>query len=87
MRMSVAGDGLTEPNLYFAIGKMQTDPDSPPIKKATQRVAFFIGIGIQKEGFEESNATWMSVARSGLTERNIYFANGKMQTDPDSPPT
>ena len=52
MRMSVAGDGLTEPNLYFAIGKMQTDPDSPPIKKATQRVAFFIGIGIQKEGFE-----------------------------------
>ena len=52
MRMSVAGDGLTEPNLYFAIGKMQTDPDSPPIKKTTQRVAFFIGIGIQKEGFE-----------------------------------
>ena len=38
MRMSVAGDGLTEPNLYFAIGKMQTDPDSPPIKKATQMI-------------------------------------------------
>jgi hypothetical protein len=50
-------------------------------------VAFFIGIGIQKERFEESNATRMSVDRSGLTERNIYFANGKMQTDPDSPPT
>ncbi len=31
-------------------------------------------------------ATRMSVARSGLTERNIYFAKGKMQTDPDSPP-
>ena len=32
-RTSVAGDGLTEPNLYFASGKMQTDPDSLPTKR------------------------------------------------------
>ena len=32
-------------------------------------------------------ATRMSVARFGLTKRNLYFAAGKMQTDPDSPPT
>lgn len=32
-------------------------------------------------------ATRTSVARSGLTERNNYFAFGKMQADPDSPLT
>ena len=42
MRMSVAGDGLTEPNPYFASGKMQTDPDSPHIKSATQKGGLFI---------------------------------------------
>ena len=51
-RTSVAGDGLTEPNLYFASGKMQTDPDSPPTDIATLWVVIFIGMGIQKEGFE-----------------------------------
>jgi hypothetical protein len=66
---------------------MQTDPDSPPTENTTQRVVFFIGIGIQKEGFEGSNAMRMSIARFGSTKRNIYFAGGKMQTDPDSPPT
>ncbi len=30
--------------------------------------------------------TMMSGTATGLTERNIYFAKGKMQTDPDSPP-
>ena len=35
MRTSIAGEGSTEPNLYFACGKMQTDSDSPPIKKTT----------------------------------------------------
>ena len=38
MRTSIAGEGSTEPNLYFACGKMQTDPDSPPIKKTTFEV-------------------------------------------------
>jgi len=42
MRTSIAGEGSTEPNLYFACGKMQTDPDSPPIKKTTLEVVLFI---------------------------------------------
>ena len=37
-------------------------------------------------GLEESNATRVSVAGDSLTEPNLYFANGKMQTDPDSTP-
>ena len=56
MRMSIARFGSTKRNIYFASGKMQTDPDSPPTEITTQRVVFFIGIGIQKEGFEGSNA-------------------------------
>ncbi len=35
-----------------------------------------------REGFEQSNATRMSVARDATAERNIYFANDKMQTNP-----
>ena len=40
-RMSVAGDGSTEPNIYFAGGKMQTDPDSPPTETATRTGGHF----------------------------------------------
>ena len=38
------------------------------------------------EGFERSNATRMSVARCGWTQRNNNFATGKMQTIPLTPP-
>ncbi len=41
MRASIAGEGSTEPNLYFAKGKMQTDSDSPPPKIATQTGGLF----------------------------------------------
>ena len=51
-RMSVARFGLTKRNLYFANGKMQTDPDSPPTPITTHKGGLFYGIGIQKEGFE-----------------------------------
>jgi hypothetical protein len=41
--MSVAGEGLTEPNLYFRTAKMQTDPSGPQFI-TTHRVVSFVGM-------------------------------------------
>jgi len=45
-------------------------------------VDFFVGTVFTQKGFEPSNATRMSVARCGSTQRNIYFRIAKMQTNP-----
>ena len=72
MRTSIAGEGSTEPNLYFACGKMQTDPDSPPIKKTTLEVVFFIALAFRRRDLND-NCNADEHCRRGLDRAEPLF--------------
>ena len=80
-RMSAAGDGLTEPILYFRNAKMQTNLLGSTNEKTTPQGVVFLLVWHSQRRFEESNAARMSAAGNGLTEPNLYFRNSKMQTN------
>ena len=51
MRASIAGEGSTEPNLYFACGKMQTDPSFSAKKRPPLWWSFLFSF-FGNEGFQ-----------------------------------